>query len=69
MTLLQLLILFRMELLGATQGCGGGGGGVKKARPKISHTYPTLIKLGTVIPSIKKIQKICESRDTHLQLW
>ena len=32
--------------------------------PKICHTYPTVIKLGTVIPYLKKIQKIYESRDT-----
>ena len=32
--------------------------------PKISHTYPTMMKLGTVIPHLKKIQKIYESRDT-----
>ena len=32
--------------------------------PKICHTYPTVMKLGTVIPYLKKIQKIFESRDT-----
>ena len=26
--------------------------------PKICHTYPTMMKLGTVIPYLKKIQKI-----------
>ena len=31
---------------------------------KICHTYPTTMKLGTVIPYPKKIQKIYESRDT-----
>ena len=31
---------------------------------KICHTYPTTMKLGTVIPYLKKIQKICKSRDT-----
>ena len=32
--------------------------------PKICHTYPTMVKLGTVIPYPKKIQKIYESRNT-----
>ena len=31
---------------------------------KICHTYPTMMKLGTVIPYLKKIPKIYESRDT-----
>ena len=35
--------------------------------PKICHTYPTTMKLGTVIPYPKKIQKIYESRDTPLE--
>ena len=33
--------------------------------PKICHTYPAMMKLGTVITYLKKIQKIYESRDTH----
>ena len=43
--------------------------GCSKARPlpKIRHTYPTMMKLGTVIPYLKKIQKIYESRDTPLE--
>ena len=32
--------------------------------PKICHTYTTMIKYGTVIPYLKKIQKIYESHDT-----
>ena len=32
--------------------------------PKIYRTYPTRMKLGTVIPYLKKIKKINESRDT-----
>ena len=35
--------------------------------PKIGHTYPTLMKLGTIIPYLNKIQKIYESRDTPLE--
>ena len=34
--------------------------------PKICHTYLTMMKLGTVIPYLKKIQKIYKSRDTPL---
>ena len=34
--------------------------------PKICHIYPTMMKLGTVISYLKKIQKIYESRDTRL---
>ena len=33
-------------------------GGQKGPLPKICHTYPTMMKLGTVIPYLKKIQKI-----------
>ena len=32
--------------------------------PKICDIYPTMIKIGAVIPSLKKIQKIYKSRDT-----
>ena len=43
-------------------------GGAKKAPlPKICDTYPTMMKLGTVIPYPKKIQKIHESPDTPLE--
>ena len=31
--------------------------------PKICHTYPTMMKPGTVIPYLKKTQKIYLSRD------
>ena len=44
-----------------------GGGGAKDPLPKICHTYPTMMKLGTVIPYLKKIQKIYESHDTPLE--
>ena len=40
------------------------GGAKRPPLPKICHTYPTMIKLGTVIPYLKKLQKIYESRDT-----
>ena len=40
------------------------GGGRKAPLPKICHTYPKMVKLSTVIPYLKKIQKIYESCDT-----
>ena len=39
--------------------------GGKKVLLLKSVTYPTMMKLGTVIPYLKKIKKIYESRDTH----
>ena len=42
-----------------------GGGAKRSARlAKIFHRYPTMMKLGTVIPYLKKTQKIYESRET-----
>ena len=35
--------------------------------PKICNTYPAMLKLGTVIPFLKKIQKIYESSNTALE--
>ena len=32
--------------------------------PKIRHAYPTMMKLDTVIPCLRKIQKMYKSRDT-----
>ena len=40
--------------------------GEKGPLPKIFHTYPAIMKLGTVIPYLKNIQQICKLRDTHL---
>ena len=63
------LTLFRMGLFGVAHGVGGGGGGPAPKRPPLSkncHTYPTLMNLGTVLPYLKKIQKIHQSRDTPL---
>ena len=39
------------------------GGGQKGC-----HTHPTMMKFGTIIPYLKNIQKICESRDTYPEL-
>ena len=35
--------------------------------PKICNAYPTMMKLGTVTPYLKKILKIYESRGTTLE--
>ena len=53
------LTLFRMSFFGAAHGQKG-------ALPKICYIYPTMMKLGTVIPYLKKILKIYESRDVPL---
>ena len=58
----SMLTLFRMGIFGAAHGWGA----IKAPLPKICHTYATMMKLGTVIPYLKKIQKIYESRDTPL---
>ena len=39
---------------GHFQGCSR----MEAPLPKICHTYPTMMELGTVIPYLKKIQKI-----------
>ena len=39
----------------------------KRTLPKTCHIYPTMMKLGTVIPYLKKIRKIYESRDLFLE--
>ena len=44
----------------------GGAGGKRFLPHKIFHTYCAIMKLGTVIPYLKKIQKIYKSRDTPL---
>ena len=54
-----------MGIFGAAHGWGGGA--KRPPRPKICHRYPTMMKLGTVIPYLKKIQKIYESRDIPSQ--
>ena len=50
-----LLTLFRLGIFVTAQRLGGVG--KKASLPKICHTDPTLIKLGTVIPYLKKIEK------------
>ena len=48
------LTLFMMSLFGATHGWGEP----KDPLPQICHSYPTMMKLSTVISYLKKIQKI-----------
>ena len=69
LTISQTLTEFTMGLFGATHGWGGGGGGGEKGPlSKICHTHPTLMKFGTVILYLKRIQKIHKSRDTPFEL-
>ena len=50
------LTLFGWAFLGQfTDGCGKNA-----PLPKICHTYPTMMKLGTVIPYLKEIQALYE---------
>ena len=52
---------------GLFRGCSRIGGGGKKAPlPKICRTFPTMMKLSTVIPYLKKFQKLYESHNTLL---
>ena len=55
--------LFRMGILEAAQGWGEAK---RPSLQKICYTHPTMMKLGTVIPYLKKVQKIYESPDTPL---
>ena len=58
---MSILTLFRMAIFWAAHRWGGS----KKAPlPKNCHTYPTIMKLGTVMPYLKKIQKIYKSCDS-----
>ena len=56
-----------MEFFGGCSWMGEGEGGKKAPLAKICHTYPTMMKLDTVIPYVKKIPKTYESRDTPLE--
>ena len=56
-----------MGFFGAAHGWGLGPKRVPL--PKFCHTYPTVMKRGTVIPYPKKIEKMYESRDTALEFW
>ena len=44
-----------------------GGAFLVPHLPKIRHRYPTMIKVTTVIPYLRKIQKMYKSCDTFLE--
>ena len=46
-----------------------GEGGKKAPLHKICHSYPTMMKLGTVISYLEKMQGIYELRDTPLEFY
>ena len=66
--ILLFLILFRMGFLGTAQEWGGGGGRQKVPLSLQSVIYPTMMRLRTLIPYLKKIQKTYEPRDTTLEI-
>ena len=59
-----ILTLFRMGFFGAAHGWGGP---FWLPLPKICHIYPTMMKLGIVIPYQRKTQKMYKSRDKFLE--
>ena len=61
-----LILLFNPIQDGLFRGCSRMGGTFSAPLLKIRHTYPTMIKLGTVIPYLMNIQKMHKSRDTSL---
>ena len=54
-------------MIGLFRAAYGWEEGKKVNHAKICRTYRTKMKLGTVIPYIKKIKKKYESRDTLLE--
>ena len=52
---------------GLFRGCSRMGGQKGPLLPKICNTYPTMMKLGTLMPYPKKIQKKFESCDAHFE--
>ena len=53
--------------MGVLAGLLTDGRGKKGPFLKICHTYPTMMKRGTVISYLRRIQKIFESQDTSLE--
>ena len=54
------LTLFRIDLSGTVHECGDQ----MALLPTICYAHPTIMKLGAVVPYLKKIRKICKSCDT-----
>ena len=44
-----------------------GGRGGKTPLPEVCYTYATMMKLATVIPYLKRMQKVFESRNKSLE--
>ena len=61
------LTLFSIGFFKAADGWGWGGGRAKRPPSLKSVTHPTMMKLGTVIPHSKTIQKMYELRDTPFE--
>ena len=57
----------QMGLFGATHGLGGLWAKMPPPPSLKSVTHPTMKKLCTDIPYLKKIQKVYKSHDTHLE--
>ena len=47
----------------------GRGGAFWPPLLKIPDTYPTMMKLGKVIPYLREIRKMYKSRDTSLEFY
>ena len=62
-----MLTLFRVGIFETAHGWRGGGGIKKAPLHKFCHTYYTMMKLGTIIPYLKKIQKLYELRDALIE--
>ena len=59
--------LYRMELFRAAWGWGGGSKGFPLF--KFCHTYPAMMKIGTVVPYLKKIQKFSNQvKSIHVKI-
>ena len=65
-TIRVIIFIFNPIQDGLFRGCSrmGGKEGQKGPLPRICHTYPTMMKLGTVIPYLKKTQRVYESCQT-----
>ena len=54
---------------GLFEGCSQIGGAKRPPLPKICHTCPAMMKLGTIMLYIERIQKLYEPRDTPLEFY
>ena len=63
----MVILLFQPYVGWAFSGLLTDGGAKKPYLLKICHIYPIMVKRSTVIPYLKKIKKIYESRDAPLE--